>query len=124
MRPKPDHLGPEYGAPFADAQVVTTYRHRPPYPDGVFAILTSLIVDEPRAVLDAGAGRGEIARALARRVARVDAVEPAAGMIAQGRLSPGGDQPNLTWVEGFAEDAPLHPPYALIVAAQSLHWMD
>src|SRR5207249_6964900 len=30
------------------------YRHRPPYPQEVFALLASLVLDEPRAVLDVG----------------------------------------------------------------------
>jgi SAM-dependent methyltransferase len=104
--------------------VVAAYRHRPPYPAEVFAILCELIVDEPRSVLDAGTGTGELARGLAPLVARVDAVDPSPGMIALGRSLPGGDHPNLRWIEGYAEDAPLDPPYVLIAAGQSLHWME
>ena len=122
--PKPGHLGPEYGAQFQDASVVAAYRHRPPYPAAVFDLLLDLIVDEPRAVLDVGTGTGELARGLAPRVTRVDALDPSPGMIAVARTLPGGDHPNLTWIEGYAEDAPLRPPYALIVAGQSLHWME
>ena len=44
-------------------------------------------------------------------------------MIAKGRGLPGGDRPNLAWIVGEAEDAPLRPPYALITAGESLHWM-
>jgi SAM-dependent methyltransferase len=124
LLPKPDHLAPEFGAQFADPSVVSSYHLRPPYPPEVIDILVGLAVDEPRAVLEAGCGRGEMARALAPRVARVDAVDPSPGMLAKGRAMPGGDAPNLTWIQGFAEDAPLRPPYALIVAAASLHWMD
>jgi hypothetical protein len=29
----------------------------------------------------------------------------------------------VLWIHGAIEHAPLHPPYALIVAATSLHWM-
>src|SRR5262249_55186769 len=67
VRPKPDHLGPEYAAQFGDPSVVAAYRHRPPYPAEVFDILVGLIADEPRAVLDVGTGTGEIARGLAPR---------------------------------------------------------
>lgn len=122
--PKPDHLGREYAEQFHDASVVAAYHHRPPYPDEVFEILFGLIADEPRAVLDVGTGSGAIARALAPRVARVDAVDPSRGMIEKGRGLPGGDHPHLVWIEGYAEDAPLAPPYALITAGASLHWMD
>lgn len=58
MLPKPVHLGPDYAAQFGDRGVVEAYRHRPPYPDEVVAILAELVVDEPRAVLDGGCGTG------------------------------------------------------------------
>ncbi|MGH2560279.1 MAG: class I SAM-dependent methyltransferase, partial [Thermomicrobiales bacterium] len=122
--PKPDHLAPKYGAQFQDASVVAAYHHRPHYPAPIFDLLTGLIADEPRVVLDIGTGPGAIARELAARVERVDAVDPSRGMIEQGRALPGGDRPNLVWIEGYAEDAPLNPPYALITAGQSLHWME
>ncbi len=122
MQPKPAHLGPEYGAQFQDAAVAEAYMHRPPYPAEVFEILAGLLV-EPRTVLDAGTGRGEIARMLAQVAARVDAVDPSAEMIARGKLLPGGDLPTLRWILAPAETAPLDPPYGLITAAASLHWM-
>lgn len=124
MLPKPDHLGTEYASQFADPSVVAAYRCRPPYPDEVFDILTGLVRDQPRAVLDVGTGTGEIARGLVGRVARVDAVDPSPGMIAVGRRLPDGDHPKLTWIEGYAEDVALQPPYALVTAGASLHWMD
>lgn len=124
MLPKPDHLGPAYATQFADPSVVATYHLRPPYPAEVFDVLAGLVVDEPRSVLDAGCGTGEIARRLGRRVARVDGVDPSSGMLAQARALPGGDAKNLAWILGRAEDAPLRPPYALVIAAASLHWMD
>lgn len=124
MVPKPDHLGPDYGAQFSDPSVVAAYHLRPPYLAEVFDVLTDLIVDRPRVVLDAGTGTGEIARPLATRVDRVDAVDPSPEMIARGRGQPGGDASNLRWLRGFAEDVALSPPYALIVAAASLHWME
>jgi hypothetical protein len=45
-------------------------------------------------------------------------------MIAQGRRLPEGDSPALTWIVGAVEEAPLTPPYALITAGDSLHWME
>lgn len=62
MRPKPAHLAPDYGARFG---VAAAYRHRPPYPPATLDLLAALVVDAPRAVLDAGCGRGEPARPLA-----------------------------------------------------------
>ncbi len=123
MLPKPTHLGPEYAAQFADPSVASAYRHRPPYPAAVFDILAELVVDEPRSVLDVGCGRGEIARPLVTHVDLVDAVDPSAAMIAHGRDLPGGGHPALTWIQATAEEAPLRPPYALITAGASLHWM-
>lgn len=124
MLPKPTHLAPEYGAMFRDRSVAEAYPNRPPYPVAVFDLLTELIADTPRAVLDVGCGTGDIARPLATRVARVDAVDASEEMIAQGKRQPGGDAPNLRWLLGMVEDAPLSPPYAMITAGESLHWFD
>ena len=44
MRPKPDHLGPEYGAQFADASIAAAYGCRPPYPAAVIDLLAALIL--------------------------------------------------------------------------------
>jgi len=112
----------ELGRVFADAKVASLYRYRAPYPRGVFAILEELLV-EPRTVLDAGAGTGALARNFSRSIARIDAVDPSAAMIAQGRALPGGDDPRIRWILGGAEDAPLSPPYGLITCGASLHWM-
>jgi ubiquinone/menaquinone biosynthesis C-methylase UbiE len=114
----------ELAAAFTDADVAAAYRHRPPYPAEVFTILTALITDGPRHVLDLGAGEGAIARPLAALVDRVDALDVSAAMLAQGRRRPGGRQPNLRWILGAAETAELAGPYALVTAGASLHWMD
>ncbi|MDQ3704568.1 MAG: class I SAM-dependent methyltransferase [Chloroflexota bacterium] len=78
----------------------------------------------PKNVLDAGCGTGPIARPLAARVDRVDAVDISKAMIEEGKRMAAGDHPNLRWIVGGMEDAPIEPPYALIVAGQSLHWME
>ena len=82
-----------------------------------------LIVDNPRNVLDIGAGEGAIARPLAARVGRVEAVEISQEMVSAGHQRPGGARPNLNWIVGPAETAPLSGPYALVTAGASLHWM-
>jgi SAM-dependent methyltransferase len=123
-RPRPEHLGLEYATRFRDQGVVDAYYLRPPYPEETFDILESLIIDEPRAVLDVGSGSGDIARRLVRRVERVDAVDFSRPMIEKGKSMPDGDAPNLRWIYGPAEEAPLYPPYALITGGQSMHWMD
>ena len=124
MLPKPEHLGPEYGSQFQDQSVVAAYRFRPPYPDEAFSILAGLIHDSPRAVLDAGCGDGAVARHLVEQVERIDAVDLSQGMIEQGKRLPNGNHPRLRWICAPMEQAPLDPPYALITAGASLHWMD
>jgi len=108
---------------FHDPDVVAAYRYRPPYPEEVFDILTDLITVVPRRVLDVGCGSGEIARYLVRRVEHVDAVDFSLAMIETGKRLPGGNDPRLRWLCGAVEDTPLDPPYALITAGASLHWM-
>lgn len=124
MAPKPKHLSPAYAAQFQDQSVVDAYRFRPPYPDDVFTILQGLIVDRPAAVLDLGCGRGDLARRLIDFADRVDAVDISVPMIAAGKQLPGGDSPRLNWICAPVEEAPLQPPYALVTAGESLHWMD
>src|SRR5437667_4994755 len=123
-RPRPEHLGIEHAARFRDQSVVDAYHFRPPYPEETFDILVSLLSDESRAVLDVGSGCGDIARRLVDRVERVDAVDFSLPMIEKGKTLPKGNHPRLRWIYGRAEEAPLDPPYALITAGQSIHWMD
>jgi SAM-dependent methyltransferase len=75
-------------------------------------------------VLDIGAGEGALARRLAERVDRVDAVDLSAAMVAVGRERPGGRRDNLRWIVGAAESAHLTGPYGLVTAGASVHWMD
>jgi SAM-dependent methyltransferase len=126
--PKPSHWSGDYGAWFKDPQVVAAYHRRPPYPAEVIETLVGLggrPAPAPAgcAILDVGAGTGDLARRLAPLVDRVDAVDFSAGMIAEGRRLPGGDHPHLRWIEAAVEEAPLTPPYALVTAGESLHWM-
>lgn len=124
MQPKPDFFSAQFASAFQDKSVVEAYQYRPPYPDEAIDILTELVTDSPRTILDVGCGTGHLARYLSDRVDRVDALDMCLSMIEQGRLLPGGDSPNLNWIVGAAEKAILQPPYALITAGDSLHWMD
>jgi SAM-dependent methyltransferase len=119
-------LRPELAASFQYAGVAHAYRFRPPYPAEVFDVLEGLLRDEPAHVLDLGAGEGALARPLITRgrVARVDAVDASAAMIAAGRERPGGGHPGLSWLHGVADEVALEGgPYGLAVAGASLHWM-
>lgn len=122
MLPKPKQLTPENAARFQDPDLVSLYHLRLPYPAQTFDILTALVCDQPRNVLDAGTGTGEIARGLVGQAERVDAVDFSAAMIERGRRLPGGQHVN--WILGPVESVALLPPYALITAGDSLHWMD
>ncbi len=122
MQSKPEHFDSRYAEAFQAQQVVDAYRYRPPYPPEVFPLLASLIVDEPRVVLDVGSGSGDIARPLLEHVERVDAVDFSQNMLARGKLLPNGNNPQLRWIYGKVEEAELAPPYALITAGSSIHW--
>jgi ubiquinone/menaquinone biosynthesis C-methylase UbiE len=54
----------------------------------------------------------------------VDAVDFSAPMLAIGRVLPNGDHPHLRWFHGAVEELDLDPPYGLITAGSSLHWME
>jgi SAM-dependent methyltransferase len=124
VQPKPTEFISEHGAWFKDPLVVSAYPFRPPYPAAAVALLRSLIVDEPRVVLDIGCGPGDLARRLARFVDRVDGIDQSPGMLELGRRLPGGDAANLRWIHASAESAAYEGPYALITAGESLHWME
>ena len=123
MDEKPEGWSDRYGAWFEERSVANRYPLRPAYPPETFELLASLIVDSPRMVLDAGCGPGDIGRTLAPRVDGVDMVDRSEAMLAEGRrLS--GDLANVRWIRAPIEEAPLAPPYALIVAGESIHWFD
>jgi SAM-dependent methyltransferase len=124
MEPKPAFLGAQPASAFQEASVIAAYPQRPPYPDSLFHKLTELMTGSARAVLDVGAGTGDVARRLAPSAERVDAVEWSAGMLALGQRLPGGDDPRIRWIQARIEDVALDPPYGLITAGDSLHWMD
>ena len=122
MGVKPAGWSATYAAVFGAEDVVAAYHLRPPYPDETIGKLAALA--HRGAVLDAGCGTGELARRLAPLVQRVDAVDVSAAMLAAGRALAGAGAPNLRWARGRVEDARLAPPYALIVAGDSVHWFD
>ena len=124
MSSSDESLREQYAARFQDPSVVARYHLRPAYPPEVFAILRELLVDEPRAILDVGCGPGMITRGLLAGAERIDAVDLSPQMLEQARTLPGGNSPKIRWLLGRAEDVALEPPYALITAGRSLHWLD
>ena len=73
---------------------------------------------------DVGTGTGNIARNFVELVEDIDAVDFSQAMMEQGKLLPNGTDPHLHWLYGRVEDVVLTPPYALVTAGASLHWMD
>lgn len=89
---------------------------RPDYPD---ALLDLLPIDASATVLDLGAGTGKLTRVLARRYARVIAVEPLDNM----RAILEGVVPQAEALPGTAEAIPL-PDASVdaVFAAAAFHW--
>lgn len=121
---RPESHGVEFAARFQHQSVVDRYHLRPTYPPETFELLSALLVDEPRVVLDVGCGTGNIARPLADYVDRIDAVDWSLPMIDRAKLLPGGNSPKIRWLHGRVEEIETEPPYSLITAGESLHWMD
>jgi trans-aconitate methyltransferase len=61
---------------------------------------------------------------MAMRGLQVDAVDISEAMMAVGKALPGGDAATLRWFQGPAESASIEPPYGLVTAGESIHWMD
>lgn len=100
------------------------YAFRPPYPAEVYDTLLELIRGHPRILLDAGCGTGKITLGLIDQIERADAVDPSEAMLRVARSLPEAASAKIRWIHASIEEAPLDPPYGLIVAASSIHWMD
>ena len=91
---------------------------RPSYPDEVLDLLP---ITTDATVLDLGAGTGKLTRVLARRYARVIAVEPLDGM----RRILERVVPDAEALAGSAEAIPLDDASVeAVFAAQAFHWFD
>jgi SAM-dependent methyltransferase len=111
-----------YATHFAAQRVAENYRYRPPYSPEVSDTFVSLLV-EPYAVLDVGCGPGKLTFALVDRARRVDAIDPSEEMLRLARAAPDGANPRIRFMHSRTEDAKLDPPYGLVVAGASIHWM-
>jgi SAM-dependent methyltransferase len=103
----------------AFAEVAGPYeRARPGYPE---AAVRWLAGDEPRDVVDLGAGTGKLTRSLVALGHRVTAVEPLAEMRAELEAAVHGARALV----GSAEAIPLPDDAAdVVTCAQSFHWFD
>lgn len=127
MRPKPAHLGPRYAAQFADPALVALYETRPPYPEALFPVLHGLRGRSTPRVLDLGCGTAALARGLLASGPSdllVDAVDPSAPMLELAQTCEGGDDPRIHWHPCPAEAFDPPAPYGLVVAGESIHWME
>jgi SAM-dependent methyltransferase len=118
MDPKPPGWDLQYASVFQEPHVVASYPNRPPYPQAIIDELARI----GGSAVDAGCGTGELARRLASLVERVDAVDVSAPMLELAQTLPGAER--VHWVHGGIETAVLDPPYALVVAGDSVHWFD
>jgi len=101
--------------------------HRPPYPEALFEDIRRMAGSGwRRRVLDIGAGTGRATVELARRGARVDAVEPSNDMLSvlTERIADEGLTSRVTVRKGTFEDIGVGSSYGAVVAAQSFHWTD
>jgi SAM-dependent methyltransferase len=112
------------GRRFSAERMAENYLFRPPYPAEAYDTLLELMRGPPRILLDAGCGTGKITLGLIDQIERADAVDPSDAMLQVARSSPTAASAKIRWIHASVEDAPLDPPYGLIVAASSIHWMD
>jgi SAM-dependent methyltransferase len=112
------------GRRFSAERMAENYLFRPPYSAEVYDVLLELIRGHPRIILDAGCGTGKITLGLIDHLDRADAVDLSEAMLRVARSSPAAASSKIRWIHAAIEDAPLDPPYGLIVAASSIHWMD
>lgn len=102
-------------------------RFRAPYAAAAIDfIVEAFDLGEGHRALDLGCGPGAIAIPLSQAVAEVVAVDPDAGMIAQGRrLAEAGRRENIVWLQSRAEDlSPQSGPFRVATIGQAFHWMD
>jgi ubiquinone/menaquinone biosynthesis C-methylase UbiE len=124
MQPKPRHLDPRYGGQFEDESVARAYHTRPPYPPELFTVLSTLLPSGATSLLDLGCGTGDISLGMIERASRIDAVDPSEAMLRVARGRKGADAPNISWLHASAEAVQFGALYSLVVAGESLHWMD
>lgn len=102
--------------------MAAAYTARFPYSPETFDILAGLRRgDGP--VCEIGAGNGRLTAGLARRVGRVDAVEPSAAMAATAPRALLGAS-DVRWLIAGFEEAALRGPYSLLVSSDAIHWLD
>ncbi len=110
-------------SPFAEA--APYYRYRAPYPPACFEhIRAAFGLDATCRVLDLGCGPGTLSIPLSRIAGEVVALDPDAGMLAQGEAD-AADRRNIRWLLGHAENlSPTLGTFRVVTMGQSFHWME
>jgi ubiquinone/menaquinone biosynthesis C-methylase UbiE len=121
---KPRHLSPQYAEQFADQSVVRAYTARPPYPAALFEVLRELLPGPRERALELGCGTGDLTYGLAQYVAALDAIEPAPAMLAAAVRRQTKVPRHIRFMLATAEAFEPRETFGLVVAAESLHWMD
>lgn len=94
-------------------------RHRPRYPDALFAWLAEIAPAREHAV-DLATGSGQAATGLATHFARVSAFDASAAQVAAAEA-----RPNIRYGVAPAEDTPVPDASVdLLTVAQAMHWFD
>ena len=121
---RPRQYWDDYASRFKNRSLAEAYELRPPYPEETYKILLNLLGKSRGKVLDAGCGPGKIARLLVDHVDSIDAVDFSHEMIQVGKSLVNGNHPNLRWIIGSVEEVQLYPPYDMVTAGASIHWME
>jgi SAM-dependent methyltransferase len=121
---KPRHLASDYATQFCDRSVVRAYAARPPYPARVFHELRALLPPKKGSALELGCGTGDLTFGLAPHVDELVAVESSPAMLAAAIGRHASVPRNVRLVLAHAEAFEPREKFALVVAAESLHWMD
>ena len=122
--PRPRQFWGDHASLFKNRSLAESYSFSPPYPNEMYEILVGLLGEESAKVLDVGCGPGKIARALVNQVGNIDAVDFSREMVRVGKSLANGNHPNLRWIHGRVEEVGLCPPYDMITAGSSVHWME
>lgn len=102
-------------------------QYRAPYAQAAIDfVIERLGLDGTSRLIDLGCGPGTLARRLAPCVAEVIAMDPDAGMLAEGRrLAESEGISNITWLQaGSADLGQLKGTFRALAMGRSFHWMD
>jgi len=121
---KPRHLAPDYASQFCDRSVVRAYAARPPYPARVFHELAALLPAKKGSALELGSGTGDLTFGLAAHVEELVAVESSPAMLSAAIRRHASVPKHVRLVLANAEAFEPREKFSLVVAAESLHWMD